>query len=210
MRDGGEDRIVYDAGPQSGGREPAPGRLGLVQAFVNSWYDLEHEHEHEHGAELLVDPPALAAWLSARGLLPEGSAVSRKEFKRALAIRDGLRALLIANNGGVADEGAVRALGEATGRASFGLRFAGAGAEFVAQGSGFDRAMSAILAVVAEAMLDGSWSRFKACREHDCHWAFYDRSRNAAGGWCSMSVCGSRAKQRAYYRRGVCGSGRRP
>lgn len=202
MANGGENAIVYDAGPQPAGREPAPERLGLVQAFVNSWYDLEHEH----GADLLTDPDALAAWLARRGLLPDGASVSRSEFKRALAIRDGLRALLIANNGGTADDDAIRALDEAAGRASFGLHFsagASGGAEFVPRASGFDRAMSAILAPVAASMLDGSWSRFKACRQHDCHWAFYDYSRNAAGSWCSMRVCGSRAKQRAYYRRSV-------
>jgi predicted RNA-binding Zn ribbon-like protein len=57
----------------------------------------------------------------------------------------------------------------------------------------------------AVAMLDGTWSRLKACRE--CRWAFYDHSRNGAGSWCSMAVCGSRVKQRAYHaRRGASGS----
>ncbi|HEX9030508.1 MAG TPA: CGNR zinc finger domain-containing protein [Streptosporangiaceae bacterium] len=35
----------------------------------------------------------------------------------------------------------------------------------------------------------------------DCHWAFYDRSPTSSGCWCSMAVCGSRAKSRAYRRR---------
>ena len=34
-----------------------------------------------------------------------------------------------------------------------------------------------------------------------CGWAFYDRSTNASATWCSMSVCGGRAKAGAYYRR---------
>ncbi|HEX9031302.1 MAG TPA: CGNR zinc finger domain-containing protein [Streptosporangiaceae bacterium] len=34
-----------------------------------------------------------------------------------------------------------------------------------------------------------------------CHWAFYDRSPTSSGCWCSMAVCGSRAKSRAYRRR---------
>lgn len=195
MSDAGERTIQYDAGPQPGGREPAPGRLGLVQAFVNSWFDLEQDH----GAELLTDPDALAAWLRARGLVDGSVRVTTADLERALAIRDGLRALLVANNGGAADPAAVAALDGAAQRASFGLRFSGSAAEFVPQASGLDHAMSAILAPVAASMLDGSWSRFKACRE--CTWAFFDFSRNAAGSWCSMRVCGSRAKQRAYYRR---------
>lgn len=48
-------------------------------------------------------------------------------------------------------------------------------------------------------MLDGTWQRLKACRE--CSWAFYDHSKNVAGSWCSMKVCGGRVKQRAYYAR---------
>jgi predicted RNA-binding Zn ribbon-like protein len=35
----------------------------------------------------------------------------------------------------------------------------------------------------------------------DCGWAFYDRSVNASATWCSMRVCGQRAKARSYYRR---------
>ena len=54
----------------------------------------------------------------------------------------------------------------------------------------------AAAAVVATAMLDGSWPRVKVCRQ--CEWAFYDRSRNRSGQWCAMRVCGSRVKTRAY------------
>jgi len=41
----------------------------------------------------------------------------------------------------------------------------------------------------------------KACPRDVCGWAFYDRSSNASATWCSMSVCGGRAKAGAYYRR---------
>ncbi len=45
-------------------------------------------------------------------------------------------------------------------------------------------------------MVDGTWSRLKACRQ--CEWAFYDWSKNRSGRWCAMSVCGNRTKVRAY------------
>jgi len=35
--------IDYSAGPQAGGREPAPGELGLVQAFVGRYGNVEYE-----------------------------------------------------------------------------------------------------------------------------------------------------------------------
>jgi predicted RNA-binding Zn ribbon-like protein len=196
MSNGG-NKPGYRAGPQPGGREPAPGRLALVQAFVNSNYDLEHDH----GAELLADPAALRAWLAARGLMGADEPVDDGDRGRALAVREGLRALLIANNGGALDRAAVAELDAAAAHASFGVRLATPAPEFEPHASGVDGALAVILALATGSMLDGSWQRFKACRQHDCRWAFYDHSRNAAGNWCSMRVCGGRAKQRAYYRR---------
>jgi predicted RNA-binding Zn ribbon-like protein len=65
-----------------------------------------------------------------------------------------------------------------------------------------------IVAIVYEAMVNGTWARLKACRADDCHWAFYDRSRNRSGTWCDMADCGNRAKVRAYReQRGTTRSG---
>ena len=41
-----------------------------------------------------------------------------------------------------------------------------------------------------------TWQRLKACEAHDCLWVFYDRSPAGRSRWCSMAVCGSRAKMR--------------
>jgi predicted RNA-binding Zn ribbon-like protein len=62
-------------------------------------------------------------------------------------------------------------------------------------------AIGVLLAIVATAMIDGSWARMRICPGHECGWAFYDQSRNQTGRWCSMSVCGGRSKARAHYRR---------
>ena len=51
------------------------------------------------------------------------------------------------------------------------------------------------------ALVVGAWPRLKACRETTCRWAFYDASKNRSSIWCSMAVCGSRAKARTYRRR---------
>jgi predicted RNA-binding Zn ribbon-like protein len=66
---------------------------------------------------------------------------------------------------------------------------------------GLPGALAALLVPVAEAIADGTWSRVKACRADDCHWAFYDFSRNRSGAWCEMAVCGNREKVRAYRER---------
>ncbi|HKN95223.1 MAG TPA: CGNR zinc finger domain-containing protein [Thermoleophilaceae bacterium] len=195
-----EDAFDYRAGPQSGGREPAPGELGLVQAFVNSHYDLEHEH----GSELLHSPSALGTWLEARGLLERGRAarLSRSDLRRALDIREGLRSMLAANNGAAWDEHAVAKLNRAAGaRPAVLIQFHRDGPSLELYERDIDGAFALLLGIVARAQLDGRWTRFKACPGDDCGWAFYDYSRNQASAWCSMSVCGSRSKARAYRQR---------
>jgi predicted RNA-binding Zn ribbon-like protein len=54
---------------------------------------------------------------------------------------------------------------------------------------------------VHTALVDGTFGRFKACRSDTCEWAYYDTSRNATRAWCSMQVCGNRAKARSYRER---------
>jgi predicted RNA-binding Zn ribbon-like protein len=64
--------------------------------------------------------------------------------------------------------------------------------------SGVRAALERLLLIAAEAATLGTWKRLKVCSADDCQWAFYDRSPTRSGCWCSMQVCGSRAKSRAY------------
>jgi predicted RNA-binding Zn ribbon-like protein len=41
--------------------------------------------------------------------------------------------------------------------------------------------------------------------EQGCAWLFVDHSRGARRRWCSMEVCGNRAKARAHYSRAQAG-----
>jgi predicted RNA-binding Zn ribbon-like protein len=152
----------------------APEPLRQVQLFLNS-IDLEHE------VDWLPD------WLVERGL---GSEV----LERAQALRVALRGLAIANNGGKPKDGAIDSLNEAAMRLSPRLDEDG-GLHIVSDGDALD----GVLASALGAMLDGTWSRLKACR--NCHWSFYDYSPNRSATWCSMQLCGNRAKTRAYRRR---------
>ncbi|MCC6224021.1 MAG: CGNR zinc finger domain-containing protein [Thermoleophilia bacterium] len=170
----------------------APGRLELVRAFVNTL-------DVESGEDVLAPPGAVAAWLAAHDLLAPGAAAGAAATRRALDVREALRALLVANNGGVRDAAAAVVLEAAAGRARLALRFrpdGSAGLEPAA--GGVDGALGRLLAAVADAMAAGTWERLKACRAEGCRWAFYDRARNRSRAWCSMAVCGNRAKARAY------------
>jgi len=44
-------------------------------------------------------------------------------------------------------------------------------------------------------------SRLRTCGNPRCRWIFQDGTRNGARRWCSMAVCGNRAKVRRYYAR---------
>jgi len=72
------------------------------------------------------------------------------------------------------------------------------GVRLVPLGDGRGSVLGRVLATMAGAVADGSWARLKSCQEDVCGWAFYDRSPGGTGRWCSMAVCGSRAKMRAY------------
>src|SRR4051812_22672584 len=88
----------------------APGALELVQRFVNS-VDLET------GEDELAGPDELRAWLAERELIGPDQPVSRADFERAIDVREGLRALLLANNGQLLHEERVARLNRAAERA---------------------------------------------------------------------------------------------
>lgn len=183
---------------QPGGRQQAPGELALVQAFVNSHYDIEVKG----GGELLANPAMLRDWLAARGLIDRRERLSNRDVDRAVVVREGLRALAFANNDEALDRGAVDAMRQASAGARTEIRLEPDAPRFVADAAGgIDAAIGSLLAITARAMIDGSWSRLKACPGRDCGWVFYDRSRNQSSHWCSMKVCGDREKARVYYRR---------
>jgi predicted RNA-binding Zn ribbon-like protein len=184
---------------QPGGRAPAPGELAVVQAFINSHYDLEVDH----GAELLATPAALARWLAERGLVRAPVTAGPADLRRALAAREGLRALARVNGNPAASPPAdvVEHLGRAARGAPVEVGFGPDGPCFLPGDGGVAGAIGLLLAFTAQAMMEGSWARLKVCPGVHCGWAFYDHSRNQAGRWCSMSVCGGRAKARAHYAR---------
>ncbi len=110
--------------------------------------------------------------------------------------------MLFVNNGAVEDPEAVARLNRALRVPRIYVQLAvGDAPEFKRQPLDLDGALALIATIVAISQLNGSWSRMKACRGSDCGWAFYDHSRNQASSWCAMSVCGSRAKVRAYRER---------
>jgi predicted RNA-binding Zn ribbon-like protein len=186
---------------QPGGRPPAPEPLALVQEFVNT--EVPDWNRDDVGT-----PEALAAWLRERGLIRPDDAVDGDAFVAARALRAALRELALANTLGTPPPPERRAaIDRALGAFPLVVRIGDDGPGVAPAGDGAARGLAAIVAVVAAARAAGTWERLKACRQETCGWLFYDVSRNRSSNWCSMQVCGGRAKSRAYRRRRVGSTG---
>ena len=181
---------------QPGGRAPAPPPLDLVQDFVNTEIP-------DFAQDDIATPEELGTWLRSRGLLADGDFVDADAFVIARAFRDVLRSLALENTLGDAPDPPVRDAFDhiAAGlplRVELGVQ---GGLRLTPEGDPVRRALGAILVRILDAQASGVWRRMKACRKEGCGWLFYDGSRNASSTWCSMSICGNRAKTASYRQR---------
>ena len=139
----------------------APGPLRLVQQFVNT-IDLDH------GREWLAGPSALETWCEEHGLALEGP-VTESELRRAVELREALRALARANNGFALESDAISSVNHALVAARIELALGPDGRPTLeSHARGFDAVLGHILATFLRATLDGSWARLKSCRQ--CRW----------------------------------------
>jgi predicted RNA-binding Zn ribbon-like protein len=173
-------------------RPPAPGALALVQRFVNSL-------DYPAGPDEFADPEAAARW--ARG---EGIAVGReltgRDCARLRRAREALRDLLETHG---EDDSApcCQDFTAALGTAPLEVRPVAGGWRIQPAGRGADAVLGAVAVALAEASITGTWHRLKVCAADTCRFAFYDHSKNGRGTWCTMQICGARAKARAYRER---------
>ncbi len=165
---------------------------GLLVAFVNT-RDIETQ------ADAIGDRRALEKWIAASDAGIGAPNVDAAGHRRVLALREALRALLRANNGGVAVDEDFVALHEASARARY---RASIGPDAVLRigpdGDGLHAFEERLLLAIERVQALGGWARLKACPAEDCQWAFIDSSRNRSRTWCSMEVCGNRSKTRRY------------
>lgn len=178
----------------------APADLEPLRAFVNT-LDVDED------TDALGSPGELVRWLRANGLLtdPEGSCagVTAEDLEAAIALRGALREMLLCNHDGRRPPpDVIRVLNDTSDRASLSVRFTDDGWSVCACAvPGIRGAFGRLLTIVADAQGNGTWPRLKLCPADDCAWAYYDMSRNRSRRWCSMEVCGNRAKVHAYRER---------
>jgi predicted RNA-binding Zn ribbon-like protein len=150
----------------------APGDLELVRAFVNT-------RDLELGTDALATPTDLDEFLGTTGS-------TASDLQEAIAFREALRALLLANATGDPPPADAHTTVAAAGPLPVDrLRLTGAG-------------LARLLAIVVTAQADGTWLRLKACPGQGCQWALYDRTRSRTRRWCAAAKCGARTRSRAY------------
>jgi predicted RNA-binding Zn ribbon-like protein len=180
---------------EPGGRPKAPGRLELLQRFVNTW-----NHDFPPEWDRLGTPERAGAWLTKRKLVPAGTRITRSDTVRLRELREAIRELLLTDHATTLDPAAVRTLSDASSAAPLRIHVDRTGSTALEPlRGGIHGAVAMLVLIIHEAQMVGTWPRLKACRQ--CGYAFYDRSKNRSATWCSMSICGNRAKNRTYRRR---------
>ncbi len=172
--------------------EPAPGRLELLEQFVNTLDVVEDRDDWE-------TPEQLSEWMVGRGLLDEGVGLTPLDLARTVSLREAVRELGRVNDGADPHPETLAALDREASSAPIGLRIDSNGhATLGPLGEGLDGALGTLLAILATAAADGSWERMKACRNDECAWLFYDHSKNRSRHWCAANPCGNLVNARAY------------
>ncbi|MFD7894439.1 CGNR zinc finger domain-containing protein [Streptomyces sp. NPDC059743] len=161
-------------------KPPAPGGLALIEALVNTL-------DIETGADSLDTPDGRAAFG-----LTERDAVAARE------LREALRTVCLAHAGHRPRGRSTADLDRLLAAAPLRVAVDTDGAAALRPAAAPDALTSRVAEAIATAVTEGTWLRLKACEAEDCQWVYYDRSPAGRGRWCSMSVCGARAKMRTY------------
>ncbi|MFJ3585073.1 CGNR zinc finger domain-containing protein [Streptomyces sp. NPDC090127] len=146
--------------------------------------------------DLLTDTEGLAVWLAANGLDTRFTA-DAATLRHTLTARDALAGLVerpgdpdaVTRVDAVLDHGRIRATLTPEGP--------GEAPEFAdpAWGPGWTAARDHL------DLLRSAPDRIRSCAHEACILHFFDTSRNGTRRWCSMAICGNRAKASRHYAR---------
>lgn len=144
--------------------------------------------------DLLTSTEGLGIWLASNGLDGRFTA-DGATLEKTLAARDALTATVDDPGDAAAAAEADAILDHGRIRATLGIEGPGERAEFAdpAWGPGWT-AVHTYLDLLRVAP-----DRIRACAHDACVLHFFDTSRNGTRRWCSMAVCGNRAKASRHY-----------
>ncbi|MFH8367236.1 CGNR zinc finger domain-containing protein [Streptomyces sp. NPDC018031] len=179
----------------------APAPALLVEAFANTL-------DVHLGTDALATPALLADWLVDRGLLDRRPRVGDEDHALTLRLRAGIREELGTHVGDVPDAAVLAAADEALRELPVLVTVRGGAATPAPGLRPARRGVAAIALAWAQVTATGEAARLKRCAEHTCAEVFWDVSKNRSRRWCSMQVCGNRAKARAHAARQARAAGR--
>lgn len=172
-----------------------PAHAVLLRDFANTL-------DVEEGTDALTEAFEVTAWLGEHDLLDSPASAGDDDLALARELRAAVRAAFRTNHDDPSVRSPMPAPGEALehlgARLPLALRVCGGRPLLEPLETGVRGALTRLLVAAADAGADGSWRRLKICAADDCAWAFYDTSKNQSRTWCSMRVCGNRAKTRSY------------
>lgn len=177
-----------------------PAYLQPLVDFANT-IDVEAQHDDFQKDDDFEAIETMRAWLAGHQLLTPEDGVDAAGYELVRSLRDVLRALFMANHDGTPSPEAIAQFNELAAGVAVTVRITGDGSSLEPAVSGAPSAAARLVALVHTAVAEGSWPRLKLCRADTCQWAYFDASKNRSRNWCSMGVCGNRAKVRAYQAR---------
>jgi predicted RNA-binding Zn ribbon-like protein len=180
-----------------------------VTLNIDLWLDLLNSDWHDHSGsgrreDRLDDPRWLKAFLS-RGGLDLGAAAGQRAVRSLRGLRNVIRR--------IADKYAARlevpdndwdSLNAYLDRVPIVRRVTVSGGKpemiQISRGDKLEAALAAIAGSFAETVVQEDPSRIKVCRNKDCLWVFFDRSKNRSRRWCE-NTCGNLMKVRRFRQR---------
>ena len=184
-----------------------PCELAALYDFVNS-LDLRCYREQgvQHTpSDALASLAGAEAWMRAHGLLMPGHWLSNEEHRRALALRQALRAFLEVTPAG-RSQNSDAGKGLEMAAAAFPLLLTAAQNGLALSPIGANQ-LGRVLAELNRLAETAQLDRLKMCDSPECRWVFFDRSKPANRRWCSSDRCGNRQKVRTYRERHRSGGG---
>jgi predicted RNA-binding Zn ribbon-like protein len=175
---------------------------GLVCADLCNTFDHRHRPPKY---DLLKDYETVRNWGKAAGILPRNSPAPSRSMRRPIAEllktrREIFRLLWPISRGEPPLASDVAAFNTRMQKVSAKLRIVSSKRRFALLNPADDPLERIIIEAVrstADLLVSDRTDRIRQCGE--CGWLFYDASRNHLRRWCSMEICGNRAKARRHY-----------
>ncbi|MHA7262844.1 CGNR zinc finger domain-containing protein [Arthrobacter sp. TMN-37] len=176
---------------------PTPGAEALL-AFTNTKATAVKDEEW-------ADPEELSRWLARNMGAPKGLSITPADLAAAKELRDALVVSMLHNAAHAVSEEEVTRAREVIAKVGAAHPLTATpfahGQKLVPLQSGFAAILGQLVASLTVTTIEGRWHRVKACGNPQCRTAFYDRTRNSAGAYCSANPCGAKMSMRSYRQR---------